>query len=73
MFDQHDIFICNLIRDTARKLDILRRLEIDQIILYDQLRNLIPRERNHTVSDNTSVPCHGNITCPRANIDKRDI
>ena len=73
MLDHHNILVGHLIVHTARELDLLRRVEIHQITLHDQLSDLIPCKRNHTVCDDASVSRHGNIGCSRTDIHERNI
>ena len=73
MGDAHDIFVCNLFFRGGSKLNRLRRLKINQIVLYDQLGKLVPGVWDHAVCDNASVLCDGNIRCSGSDIHKRDI
>ena len=73
MLDHHNVLVSHLIFHAARELDMLRRVEIHQITLHDQLGNLIPRKRNHTVRDDTSISRHRNIGRSRTDIHERNI
>ena len=73
VLNHHDVLISHLIFHAARELNLLRRVEIHQITLHDQLGDLIPRKRNHTVCDDASVSRHGNIGCSRTDIHERNI
>ena len=61
VLDQHDILVSNLVLSPAAQLDILCSLKIHEVILHDQLRDLIPRQRYHAVRDNAPIPRHRNI------------
>ena len=73
MLDKHDILVCNLILNATCQLNILRCLEVYQIVLHDQLGNLISRQRNHTVCNDTSISGNRDIGGTCADIYQGDI
>ena len=52
---------------------MLRHFKIYQVMLYNGFCQLVPRKRNHAVSDNASVPGQGNIGRTGSHIHQGDI
>ena len=73
MTDRKDIGEFHILLRAGCDLHLLGRFKIHQVFLHQNIRQLIPRHRDHTVSDDAAVPGNGDITGTCAHIHQGDI